>query len=55
MPGSTAGGARCSWPISGSTNGSWVNDRRVEEIALGEGDQIRVGDTILVVESVVDA
>jgi len=35
----------------GSTNGSWVNDRRVEEMALGEGDQIRVGDTILVVES----
>src|SRR6478735_2279718 len=39
----------------GSTNGSWVNDRRVEEMALGEGDQIRVGDTILVVESFVDA
>lgn len=36
----------------GSTNGSWVNDRRVEEMALGEGDRIRVGDTILVVESV---
>jgi hypothetical protein len=36
----------------GSTNGSWVNDRRIEEIALGEGDRIRVGDTILVVESV---
>jgi len=39
----------------GSTNGSWVNDRRVDEMALGEGDQIRVGDTILVVESFVDA
>jgi hypothetical protein len=39
----------------GSTNGSWVNDRRVEEMALGEGDQIRVGDTILVVESFGDA
>jgi hypothetical protein len=38
----------------GSTNGSWVNDRRVEEMALGEGDQIRIGDTILVVESVED-
>jgi hypothetical protein len=38
----------------GSTNGSWVNDRRVEEMALGEGDQIRVGDTILVVESFED-
>jgi Protein of unknown function (DUF3662)/Inner membrane component of T3SS, cytoplasmic domain len=36
----------------GSTNGSWVNDRRVEEIALGEGDRIRIGDTVLVVESV---
>ena len=39
----------------GSTNGSWVNDRRIEEIALGEGDQIRIGDTILVVESVEEA
>ena len=39
----------------GSTNGSWVNDRRVEEMALGEGDRIRVGDTILVVESFEDA
>lgn len=39
----------------GSTNGSWVNDRRVHEIALGEGDQIRVGDTILIVESVEEA
>ena len=36
----------------GSTNGSWVNDRRIVEMALGEGDQIRIGDTILVVESV---
>lgn len=39
----------------GSTNGSWVNDRRVQEIALGEGDQIRIGDTVLIVESVEDA
>jgi hypothetical protein len=39
----------------GSTNGSWVNDRRVEEMALGEGDRIRVGDTTLVVESFEDA
>jgi hypothetical protein len=38
-----------------STNGSWVNDRRVEEMALGEGDRIRVGDTTLVVESFEDA
>jgi hypothetical protein len=36
----------------GSTNGSWVNDRRIDEMALGEGDQIRIGETILVVESV---
>jgi hypothetical protein len=36
----------------GSTNGSWVNDRRIQEMALGEGDQIRMGDTILIVESV---
>jgi hypothetical protein len=36
----------------GSTNGSWVNDRRIQEIALGEGDRIRIGDTTLVVESV---
>lgn len=34
-----------------STNGSWVNGRRVEEIALGEGDRIRLGDTTLLVES----
>jgi hypothetical protein len=39
----------------GSTNGSWVNDRKVEEMALGEGDRIRVGDTILVVESFEEA
>jgi hypothetical protein len=36
----------------GSTNGCWVNDRRIQEIALGEGDRIRIGDTILVVEEV---
>ena len=29
----------------GSTNGSYVNDRRVESIALGEGDRIRIGTT----------
>lgn len=39
----------------GSTNGSYVNDRRVESIALGEGDRIRLGATILVVESIEDA
>jgi hypothetical protein len=36
----------------GSTNGSWVNDRRIDEMALGGGDQVRIGNTILVVESV---
>lgn len=35
----------------GSTNGTWVNDRRVQEMALGEGDRIRIGDTILIVET----
>jgi hypothetical protein len=36
----------------GSTNGSFVNDRRVESIALGEGDRIRVGTTTLLVEAI---
>jgi Protein of unknown function (DUF3662)/Inner membrane component of T3SS, cytoplasmic domain len=36
----------------GSTNGSWVNDRRVESVALGEGDRLRIGTTTLVIESV---
>jgi FhaA, N-terminal domain/FHA domain len=36
----------------GSTNGSWVNDRRVESIALGEGDQVRIGLTTLIIEAV---
>jgi hypothetical protein len=36
----------------GSTNGSWVNDRRVDSIALGEGDQVRLGQTTLIVEAV---
>ncbi len=39
----------------GSTNGSWVNDRRVESVALGEGDRVRIGATTLVVESVDEA
>jgi hypothetical protein len=34
----------------GSTNGSFVNDRRVESVALGAGDRIRIGTTALVVE-----
>jgi FHA domain-containing protein len=36
----------------GSTNGSRVNGVRVEEVVLGEGDRIELGDTVLVVESV---
>ena len=36
----------------GSTNGSFVNDRRVESIALGEGDRIRLGGTTLVIETI---
>jgi hypothetical protein len=38
----------------GSTNGSRVNGSRVAEVALGEGDRIEIGDTVLVVESVGD-
>ena len=38
----------------GSTNGSFVNDRRVDSIALGEGDRIRVGTTTLLVEAIAD-
>ena len=36
----------------GSTNGSFVNDHRVESIALGEGDRIRVGTTTLLIEAI---
>lgn len=36
----------------GSTNGSRVNGVRVEEVVLGEGDRIELGDTVLVVETV---
>jgi hypothetical protein len=38
----------------GSTNGSFVNDRRVDSIALGEGDRIRVGTTTLLIEAIAD-
>ena len=34
----------------GSTNGSRVNGVRVDEIVLGSGDRLQVGDTVLVVE-----
>ena len=36
----------------GSTNGSFVNDRRVDSVALGEGDRIRIGTTILIIEAI---
>jgi Protein of unknown function (DUF3662)/FHA domain len=35
----------------GSTNGSFVNDRRVESVALGAGDRIRIGTTSILVEA----
>jgi hypothetical protein len=35
----------------GSTNGSRVNGIRVDEIALGIGDRLLLGDTVLVVET----
>jgi hypothetical protein len=39
----------------GSTNGSRVNGVAIDEVVLGEGDRIEIGDTILVVESLPDA
>jgi hypothetical protein len=38
----------------GSTNGSFVNDRRVESAALGVGDRVRIGTTAFVVEELGD-
>jgi hypothetical protein len=35
----------------GSTNGTRVNGIRVDEIALGMGDRVQLGDTVLVVET----
>jgi len=35
----------------GSTNGSRVNGVRVDEIVLGQGDRLEIGDTVLVVET----
>jgi hypothetical protein len=35
----------------GSTNGSFVNDRRVDSVALGTGDRIRIGTTSLLIEA----
>lgn len=39
----------------GSTNGTRVNGIPVDEVVLGEGDRIEVGDTVLVVESLPEA
>jgi FhaA, N-terminal domain/FHA domain len=36
----------------GSTNGSRVNGTPVDEVVLGVGDRIQVGDTLLVIEAV---
>jgi pSer/pThr/pTyr-binding forkhead associated (FHA) protein len=36
----------------GSTNGSRVNGVDVDEVVLGAGDRIEVGDTVLVIESI---
>lgn len=36
----------------GSTNGSRVNGVEIDEVVLGAGDRIELGDTVLVVESV---
>jgi hypothetical protein len=38
----------------GSSNGLFVNERRVESVALGVGDRIRIGTTALVVEALGD-
>jgi pSer/pThr/pTyr-binding forkhead associated (FHA) protein len=35
----------------GSTNGTRVNGVRVDEIVLGVGDRLLLGDTVLVVET----
>ena len=37
---------------AGSTNGSRVNGVEIDEVVLGAGDRIELGDTVLVVESV---
>ena len=35
----------------GSTNGTMVNGRRVNEMALGAGDRIELGETSLVIQA----
>ena len=34
-----------------SKNGTYVNDRRIDVVRLKSGDRIRIGDTVIVVES----
>ena len=36
----------------GSTNGTRVNGHRVDEVAIGEGDLIEVGDSVITVVAV---
>lgn len=38
-----------------SANGTWVRQQRVTELQLAEGDQIRIGKTLLKIEKVGDA
>jgi two-component system cell cycle response regulator len=39
-------GGTCRIADLGSTNGTWVNDRRVEDAELRDGDLVRVGQTV---------
>jgi pSer/pThr/pTyr-binding forkhead associated (FHA) protein len=45
---------RCgaAWVVrdAGSTNGTWVNGERVAERALADGDQLQVGQTLVLFE-----
>ena len=46
----TAGDDSWKWWISKSTNGTFVNDKRVEKAKLATGDRLRVGRVELTVE-----
>ncbi len=35
----------------GSTNGTWLRDERVSEVALGAGDVVTIGDTTITVDA----
>jgi pSer/pThr/pTyr-binding forkhead associated (FHA) protein len=35
----------------GSTNGTWVNDQRIREVILRFGDRLRLGGTLVSIES----